>query len=423
MGDRLIFFLNRIGERLWVKPLIMCVLSIAGVFFAKTADKSGLGDIVPAISPDSIETLLSIIASSMLVISTFAVASMVSAYASASSTTTPRSFPLVISDDVSQNALSTFIGAFIFSIVALIALKNGYYDKAGLFALFVLTLFVFTMVILTFIRWMDRIARLGRMCTTIDKVESVTESALMHRRYAPTLRGMAVTKKPPGNDEKPIVGNQIGYIQRVDIASLQTFAESKNLQLRVSALPGSFCAPGTVLAYVTIESGDESEVNVDKITQAFVIGRDRTFEEDPRFGLIVLSEIASKALSPAVNDPGTAIIIIGTLVRLFAKWSEPVEECDIKNCEYDRIEVPEIFLSDMFDDAFTAIARDGAGSIEVAIRLQKAFKALAMIDNDAMRTAAKHHSRLALARAEKILKLPEDLDRLTELNKFAENRK
>lgn len=85
MGDRLRFLLNRINERLWVRPLAMCVLSTAVVFLAKTADNTGIGQLVPAITPDSIETLLTIISTSMLVISTFAVASMVSAYASASS--------------------------------------------------------------------------------------------------------------------------------------------------------------------------------------------------------------------------------------------------------------------------------------------------------------------------------------------------
>ena len=123
MGDQLRFFLNRIRERLWVRPLAMCVLSTTIVFLAKTVDKPEIGKLVPAITQDSIETLLTIISASMLVVATFAVASMVSAYASASSTATPRSFSLVISDDVSQNALATFIGAFIFSIVALIALK------------------------------------------------------------------------------------------------------------------------------------------------------------------------------------------------------------------------------------------------------------------------------------------------------------
>ena len=57
-------------------------------------------------------------ASGMLVMATFAVGSMVAAYASASNTASPRSFSLVISDDSSQKALSAFVGAFIFSTVA-----------------------------------------------------------------------------------------------------------------------------------------------------------------------------------------------------------------------------------------------------------------------------------------------------------------
>ena len=109
MTDRLRFFLNRIGERLWVRPLIMCILSIAGAFLAKTADHFGIDGFLPEITRDAIESLLTISAASMLVIATFAVASMVSSYASAGSTATPRSFSLVIADDVSQNALSTFM--------------------------------------------------------------------------------------------------------------------------------------------------------------------------------------------------------------------------------------------------------------------------------------------------------------------------
>lgn len=119
--DRLRLFINRLRERLWVKPLAICLLSIVNVFVAKLVDEPDLARFVPAISAESLDSLLSIMASSMLVIATFAVGSMVSAYASASKTATPRAFRLVIADDVSQNALSTFVGAFIFSVVALTA--------------------------------------------------------------------------------------------------------------------------------------------------------------------------------------------------------------------------------------------------------------------------------------------------------------
>lgn len=418
MNDRIRFILRRIGERLWVKPLLMCLLSIAAVFLAKLADDTGLARFVPSISPESIETLLSIIASSMLVIATFAVGSMVSAYASASTTATPRSFALIVADDVSQNALSTFIGVFIFSIIGLIALKNGFYDKAGRFALFVLTLLAFAMVIITFVRWVDRIARLGRLGETVHKVEAATASALRLRRRTPTLRGVPAESSNWGGE--PLHGDSIGYVQRVDVPALQACAEAHGLRITIAALPGTFATPERVLAQVVSEEEKLSEAGRQQITKAFVIGESRTFDEDPRFGLIVLSEIASRAMSPAVNDPGTAIDILGRFVRLFALWCGPPEKDEVQAPECNRVAVPALAIQDMFDDAFGAIARDGAGAVEVAIRLQKALRSLAACGDAVMREVVVHHSRLALARAERALVIPQDVEAVRDLARFTD---
>jgi len=415
-SSRIRFFFNRVRERLWVKPLAVCLFSIVAAFAAKVADGADLGEIVPAIKVESIETLLSIMASSMLVIATFAVASMVAAYASAGSAATPRSFTLVIADDVSQNALSTFIGAFIFSIVALTAVKNSVFGTAGRFALFALTAIVFGWVVYTFVRWVDRIARLGRLGTTVDKVEKAAAAALKQRRDAPTLNGLAIGAREPRG--RPVFSATVGYVQRVDIAALQACAEQVQGRVVVAALPGAFAVPDRALAYVSADAGQESEPNLEEVVRAFRIGEDRHFDDDPRFGLVVLSEIAGRALSPAVNDPGTAIDIVGTLVRLFVLWNEQPETAN--SCvQYDRVEVPEISIRDMFDDAFTSIARDGAGAVEVAVRLQKALGTLASIGDGAMREAACSHARLALARAERALQLPEDLAVVRDAATFA----
>ncbi|MGH0035678.1 MAG: DUF2254 domain-containing protein [Myxococcota bacterium] len=414
-ADRLRFLAKRLRERLWFRPLAVCVLSISGVFVAETADRTSLGASIPSITTASIEALLSIMAASMLVIATFAVASMVSAYSSASDSATPRSFSLVIADDVSQNALSTFVGAFIFSIVALTALKNDFFQEAGRAALFVLTALVFAMVILTFVRWIDRIARLGRLGNSVEKVEEATEAALVRRRAAPALRGVPASRRLPQG--RAVCSTSVGYVQRVDVATLQAVAEGTDRWVAVAALPGTFAGPGCVLAYVGDEPDGSGEVDDSQVVDAFVIGRERLFDEDPRFGLVVLSEIAGKALSPGINDPGTAIAVIGSLVRLFALWSEPLEQPPTP--EYDRVEVPELSVQDMFDDAFTVIARDGAGSVEVAVRLQKALRSLSSLEHPPIREAAMDHARLALARAEKRLDLPEDLALVREVAAFA----
>ncbi|MCI1114058.1 DUF2254 domain-containing protein, partial [Stenotrophomonas maltophilia] len=93
----------------------------------------------------------------------------------------------------------------------------------------------------------------------------------------------------------------------------------------VAALPGAFLHPGRPLAHV---AGGSSDID-GAIRDAFSIGDERSYDQDPRFGLAVMAEIASRALSPAVNDSGTAIDVIGRLVRVLACWAERVREPEV----------------------------------------------------------------------------------------------
>lgn len=73
----------------------------------------------------------------------------------------------------------------------------------------------------------------------------------------------------------------------------------------------------------------------------------------------------------------------------------------------------------MFDDAFTAIARDGLVPLKSRGGYKRRFASLASIEDVEMQDAAIHHSRLALARAENVLEIPEDLEVKRKLAKFA----
>ncbi len=419
MWDHLSFVIKRLRERLWIKPLILCVLSIGAVFLANLMDMTDLGSFLPEITKESTETLLKIMASSMLMMATFAVASMVAAYSSASRSATPRSFPLIIADDVSQNALSAFIGAFIYSVVALVALMNGFYGgRASQFILFSLTIVVLAVIIITFIRWVDNIARLGRLEHTITKVEAATTEAIRKRQSSPRLGGVATISFPDGG--RSVFGKDIGYVQRVDTAALQARAVKSQLKIVVAALPGTFCTPNCPVARVIPEAtGSVSDADAEAIAATFVIKGSRVFDQDPRFGLVVLSEIASRALSPAVNDPGTAIGVSGSLVRLFVMWNECGKGGDVSKAQFERVAVPELSVADMFDDAFTGIARDGAGNVEVVVRLLKALESIAAAGDATMRNNALRHTRLALVRADNALKIPDDLTAVREAAKFA----
>lgn len=396
--------LMRVREKLWIKPLLASALSVVGVFAAKAADRTSLGDMVPEITVDSIQSLLSIMASSVLVIASLAVASMVSAYASASSTASPRAFPLVVADDRTQYALSAFVATFIYSIVGLIASKNEYFGPAGRFVLFLLTVLVLMVVVLTFVTWIDRIARLGRISVTIEQVERAAAESLGARRKAPCLGGSPM--HTPTEHGLALFAEEVGFLQHIDMRGLQHAAAAANLHIEIMALPGSFMAPDREIARCVSESPGDAPRLRRMIQKHFVIGTDRTFEDDPRFGLVVLSQIAGRALSPAMNDPGTAIDVVGVLVRLLVQWRTPREPGVDPGVAYDRISVPPLREDDMFDDAFTAIARNGAGVVEVMVRLLRGLETLA--GDQSMRPAALRHARRVVALTEREPHLPAD---------------
>ncbi len=417
MEDKIRFYLSRMSEKLWIKPLVVCFLSIAAAFVAQAVDQLPMLERVPEVTLDSIKMLLEIISASMLVMAVFAVGSMLAAYQSASSSATPRAFSLVVSDDISQNALSTFIGAFIFSIVAQVSLMNGYYDKAGRFILFLITIVVFALVIFSFIRWVDGIARLGRLGTTIKKVETAAGEALLRRRDRPFLGG---TESSGAEAGMPFFSDAVGYVQRIDMDYLQSVAEQREARIEIAVLAGTFITRNKPLAYVVADDNKNAGRIVQcDLAKGFVIGDLRTFDDDPRFGLITLSEIASRALSPAVNDPGTAIEITGTFVRLFTEFSRPVEKIEHPDVGYDRIAVPAISMSDLFEDAFGAIARDGAATVEVVIRVLKALESLTEVGDERMKKAALKAASLVFAHAENALQIPSEIETLNAVSAFA----
>lgn len=406
MPDRLAFLFHRLHERLWVKPLIACILSVAGVALAHFADSIPIDWDVPEIAQGSVVDLQKIIAASMLGVATFAVASMVAAYASTGQSATARAFPLVVADDVSQNALSIFVGAFIFAIVGLGATTNDYFGEAGRFTLFVLTMLTLAIVVLVFVRWVDSIARLGRLGAVMAKVEHAAAQAMDSHKHRPCMGGMLASGPVGGLS---LHSDKNGYLQRIDMAALQRIAVKRQVRIVLAAIPGAMIVPSRPIAYVLPDSEQSGAIEPELLRKAFIIGPLRQFDDDPRFGLVVLTEIGCRALSPGINDAGTAIGILSALQRLFSEWAAPGEA---EAPEYDRVEVPALSLEDMFDDAFPAIARDGAGLVEVATRLQTVLGELGRCGDSVMRTVARRHADLAMARAEAALGFEPDIKQL-----------
>ena len=125
----------------------------------------------------------------------------------------------------------------------------------------------------------------------------------------------------------------------------------------------------------------------------------------------MLSEIASRALSPAINDPGTAIDVLTRGARLLALW-ETRSEAEVN---FANIYLPPLDVGDMFEDFFRPIARDGAAIVEVQIWLQKILLGLTRDDATTFGKAALRQSADALARAEAKLTLESEKQQIRAL--------
>lgn len=396
-----------IRQQIWFSVALYCLLGFIAAISALFLDPFIPEGVSSKIGADAVDRILGIIAASMLAVTTFSISTMVQAFVSASTGATPRAAQLVVEDRTAQQALASFIGAFVFSLVGLIALSTGSYGSSGRLVLFAATIGVIVLIVLMLMRWIQRLSRLGRLGETIDQVEQATLKAVQARRDAPCLGGHCASGKIPAGTF-PIAASSIGYVRRIDVEGLSKLAEENDCEIYVSCLPGAFATPDRPLLAVTIAVDETLQA---KLRGCFMVGDQRSFEQDPRFGFIVLAEIASRALSPAVNDPGTAIDVIGTMVRLMADWVEKQENTS-KEIRHPYVHVPPIAFDDVLDDAVVPIARDGAAIVEVGIRLQKGLLAMQQFGHPELASAARKHAISALARAVDALVFAEDRDRL-----------
>lgn len=410
MESRWQWVLRELARRLWVRTSLFSVLGVGTALLAILVRGYIPDDLPTKIGANAVDSILHILASSMLAVTTFSVGTVVAAYAAASSNVTPRATRLLHESSSIQNTLAVFIGTFLYSLVGIIALSTGVYGERGRVVLFVVTIGVIVVVVVTLLFWIDRVSRLGQVGDTTDVVEHRTAEALRQRRELPFLGGVAwLEADPRPTDAAELHTDAIGYLTHIDMAKLEQLARAHELQIHVDVLPGRFVDPSDVLGYVT---GPVDRALLDALVAGFSIARLRSYDQDPRFGLAVLAEVGSRALSPALNDQGTAIDVIGRAVRLLSLLASAAPD---EAPRHPHVHVRPLELRDLFDDVFTPLAREGAGMVEVAIRLQKALLALARVPDPRFARCAAHHAGLALARAEAVLTLPDDRRRVTEV--------
>src|SRR5690606_9001108 len=403
-----LFRLRKLSRRMWVRTTAFALLALAAALFSRLVAPALPDALTHVVDVDAVLDILTVLSSSMLAVTTFSLGVIMSTRQAISSGITPRAHELVSQDRMTQRVLATFMGAFTYALTAQVLLRTGLYEQASSTVILIVTIAVLALVVIVMLGWIEHLTRVGSIPDTVAGLEAAMRPAIedWHRRPALGACPAPADAPLPAAARTAVRAPRSGYVQHIDIGALDALAAGADgAQVFVAAVIGSFVVDGDTLC---LHSG---QIDAEGLRAAFTIDRTRTFEQDVRFGVIVLSEIAQRALSPAVNDPGTAIFIIDRLTALLSGSSAEPEP---PRCP--QVFLPAVTGAELLTDGFDPIARDGAGMVEVQARLQRAFATLIRHGDAAVAAAAREASRRAAERAAIALPLEGDRARIRALS-------
>src|SRR3984893_12536693 len=171
----------------------------------------------------------------------------------------------------------------------------------------------------------------------------------------------------PNDTEFPVLNEQSGDVCLVD--SLRPI--------------GHFVPQGVPLFTVSRKDRLTPERSVE-LRSAFVIGSMRTMQQDVEFGVLQIVDIALKAISPAVNDPSTAINCVDQLTRILIRWVGRAPPANLLSDppHVVRVIIPWIDFDHLLDTAFEQIRHYAVNDIDVSLRLLRALSDLAATTDD-----------------------------------------
>ncbi|WP_025272757.1 DUF2254 domain-containing protein [Haloglycomyces albus] len=354
------------------------------------------------------ETMVNSVSSAMLTFVGVVFSISLVALQMAANSFSQRVLLLYIRSRVTKAALSIFLGTFVYSMIATLQFTN--YDKDSpnttvpVVASGLTVVLVFTSLVL-FIVYVNSTIRLLRLSVIIDVVahESLTTMRFLRRD-----REEAVDRPRPEFDDSPIElihTGKSGALQDMNVGRLVRYARRRDVVIELIPRVGDFLTSGTPVARVY-----GGTFSAHRLGKCLTTGTDRSDYQDLGFGLRQLVDIAAKALSPAVNDPTSAVQVIDRVQEIIGHLAvTPIDE--VAFCDGDgavRLLVNHHRWTALVELAFTEIRTYGASSPQVTRRLTAALNDLIrMCPTD--RREALHH-QLALLRADVNTAMPTTAD-------------
>jgi uncharacterized membrane protein len=188
------------------------------------------------------------------------------------------------------------------------------------------------------------------------------------------VRADRTAAQPPIDGREVLWPGRASILQTLDVPRLVRLAEHENGVIEICAAPGETIAEQSRIAVVhaTRDIADE------QILRTLSFGPERTFEQDPALALRVLADIALRALSPAVNDPTTAVQTLDAidgLLRVLVRRDLAVEHIDGSDGNV-RLVLKLLTWEDYLSVALDEIISVGVGAILVGRRVRRLLEEL-----------------------------------------------
>jgi uncharacterized membrane protein len=223
-------------------------------------------------------------------------------------------------DRITQWTLGIFLGTFLYCMLALPAahaLPRPFAPVVTVIGAIILAI-VCVGLLLFFIHHISTAISVNHI---VDRIASETEAAIDEVMPRPRRQVHLETSDAaePVSWKTPLVSNESGYIRFVDLKQLLALATSRHVKVRMVRRIGQYVPAGTPLLMVNKAERLSAEAAA-AFRAAFDFGPTRTLQQDIEFGVLQIVDIALKAISPAVNDPTTAIGCVDQLSRILYKF-------------------------------------------------------------------------------------------------------
>ncbi len=293
---------------LWIMPVFSIVGALITVSLL-TRYEQAIGSHVN-INSENMRAIMSTVASSTFTLVVVVSSAILLAVQLASAQLTPRIIAMVYRNPYQKVAFAVFVFTFTFSASLLVRIDESAPKIASYAAVY-----GFLLNLAMFILFIDNVGKMLRPSSAVAAVARSGRSVIRSVYPSPMkVHPTAPLPEAMSNGEPRTVTSTIdGTVLAFDLKGLVIMGQRHNCLIELVPEVGQFVAEGDPLFRIYGSSDGPREA---ELRNSVAKGSERTSEQDPLFAFRILVDIASKALSPAINDPTTAVLAIDQIHHL-----------------------------------------------------------------------------------------------------------